>query len=285
MQRTLAAALLVALSGAAAIACSGVALVGEAGVVVGANEDNLKTDASMWATAATDSRYGAVYFGFHFVNLGGRTPGWYEMQGVNDRGLFYDLFSIPCGPHDTAIDPLAGGPQRRAPEAVERTMMETCSTVEEALAFLEAHDYARLVPCVQTLLVDRAGDAAVYTGEGNVFRKGPALVVTNFNLLHPERGDYPCERYSAASRLAAWDATATLDRAGQILRAARFIPEQGEIGGPRYAVACDLVRGIADVYTDGDFSRRARLDLAPLWQTGLERVLLADLELATCDLP
>jgi hypothetical protein len=284
MRRALLAAMFLAFVGAlAAQACSGVALAGPTGVVVGGNEDNNKTNPAVWATAASSGRYGAVYFGFYFVGLGGRAPGWYEMQGVNDQGLFYDLFSMPCGPGDELA--AASGDIRHTREAVECTMMATCATVEEALAFLHRRSYAELLPCVQVLVADRAGNAAVYTGDGDVFRNGPGLVVTNFNLVHPEFGEYPCVRYASASRLVTWDPTPTLDRVGQVLRAARYIPTPGEQGGPRYAVACDLVNGIADVYLDGDFSSRARLDLARLWVAGLERMPLVDLSFEPSLLP
>ncbi len=278
-------ALLALLAPLQAQACSGVALAGPTGSVVGGNEDNTKTDASMWAHAATDSTYGAVYFGFYFVGLGNRLPGWYEMQGVNDQGLFYDLFSMPCGPEDASVTPTSTGPERRISEAVERTLMETCATVEEALALLHARDYASILPCVQVLLADRAGHAAVYTGDGDVVKRGPGLVVTNFNLVRPALGSYPCERYAAATRLVSWDPSPTLDRVGQVLRAARYIPEPGETGGPRYAVACDLVNNVADVYLDGDFAQRAHLDLAPLFAEGLDRMLLTELTFAASGLP
>jgi len=39
------------------------------------------------------------------------------------------------------------------------------------------------------------------------------------------------------------------------------------------------------VYLDGDFTRRARLDLAALWSTGLERTLLAGLSFTPSGLP
>jgi hypothetical protein len=267
-------------------ACSGVVLVGDGAVVVGGNEDNIKNDASMWATAASDTTHGAVYFGFYFNMLGNRLGGWYEMQGVNDQGLYYDLFSVPCDPNQTqpqgAALPTLGG--RRPPEAIERTMMKTCATVPEALAFLRGRDYASILPCVQTLLVDREGNAAVYTGGRDIFRTTPSFVVTNFRLDAPAMGGWPCDRYDAASSMLAWSSSPTVDRAAQIMRAVRHVPMSAQDGGTRYSVVCDLVDGVADVYVDGDFTRRARLDLAGFWMEGHARMLLADLDFGPSDL-
>lgn len=73
MSRALGLALLiVTLALAAAEACTGVVLVGDGAVVVGGNEDNDKIDASIWATAASESGHGAVYFGFYFPQLANR---------------------------------------------------------------------------------------------------------------------------------------------------------------------------------------------------------------------
>ena len=280
------AALLGCLAALCVNACTGVALVRDGAVVGGGNEDNDLTDPAIWATAASDTAYGVVYFGFYFIGLGNRLPGWYEMQGVNDQGLFYDLFSMPCG-SDSPVSRGPGwlGPGYPMPEAVERTMMTTCATVEEALAFLQARDYSKIVPCVQVLLVDREGSAAVYTGDGDVFRTTPGFVVTNFNLVDPSLGEYPCPRYNIASRLIGYDASPTLDRVAQILRAARIQPSSPEDGGTRYSVVCDLANGIADVYVDGDFSSRAQLALAELWAQGRERVLLTELGFVPSGLP
>jgi hypothetical protein len=279
-------ALLACCAGVGIEACPGVALVGDGAVVAGGNEDNDKTDPAMWATAASGGRYGVAYFGFWFEGLGNRLPGWYEMQGVNDQGLFYDLFSMPCG-SDSPVSTGAGwlGLGYPPPEAVECTIMTTCATVEEALAFLHARNYTKIVPCVQVLLVDRAGNAAVYTGDGDVFRTGPGFVVTNFNLMNPSLGEYPCPRHIIASRLIGYDASPTLNRVGQILRAARIEPASPTDGGTRYSVVCDLVNGIADVYVDGDFTSRARLELTPLWTQGLKRMPLTELEFAPSKLP
>jgi hypothetical protein len=270
----------------AAGACTGVALVGDGAAVAGGNEDNDKTHPSMWATAATSTHYGVVYFGFWFVGLGNRMPGWYEMQGVNDQGLFYDLFSMPCTPgveRSTSAD--WRGPGYPMPEALECTMMATCATVSEALTFLHARAYASILPCVQVLLVDRTGAAAVYTGIGDVFRTRPEFIVTNFNLADPSLGEYPCPRYTLVSRLLGYDATPTLDRAAQLLRATRIESATPAGGGTRYSVVSDLVDGVADVYLDGDFSTRARLALKPLWAAGLERTALTDLTFTLSGLP
>ncbi|MEN6368667.1 MAG: hypothetical protein ABFD77_03095 [Thermotogota bacterium] len=97
------------------------------------------------------------------------------MQGINDRGLYFDLFSAPLrstpAPLQGSGNLPAGGSRQGA--AIEHGMMTTCATVPEALAFLRARDYAGNEPEVQVFVADRAGDAAVYTGKQDVFRTTP----------------------------------------------------------------------------------------------------------------
>jgi len=112
--------------------------------------------------------------------------------------------------------------------------------------------------------------------------------VANFWLDDPSLGDWPRESYAAASRMIQWNPSPTLDNAAVILRAARHIPAPGSSyaeGGTRYSVVCDLIGGVADIYLDGDFTQRARLDLAPLWASGFERRPLADLTFTPSGLP
>ncbi len=163
--------------------------------------------------------------------------------------------------------------------------MTECATASEALALLRAKNYAGNMPGTQVLLVDRAGNATVYTGRTDVFRTTPGVVVTNFWLDDPSLGGWPCDRYNTAKSMIAWDASPTLVRVAQILRATAVIPPPGVVGGTQYSVLCDLVAEIADVYVKADFTRRARLELAPLWANGADRIALAALAFVPAELP
>lgn len=277
MRTPFAAAILCLVASGAALGCTGVALVGDGAVVVGGNEDNDLLNPAMWATAASPERYGALYFGFLFVDaLANRRPAsWYEMQGINDQGLFFDLFSMPCTP--SVVQTSSYRWTSPSYVALEPEMMATCATVDEALAFLHARGYSSVMLCAQVLLADRTGDVAVYTGTGDVFRTGSGFAVTNFNLVHREYGEWPCWRYNVVTRMVGQDATPTLDRVGQMLKAARIVPQLADAGGTRYSVACDLVHGIVDIYSGWSFASRARLDIAPLCASGSPRVLLSSL--------
>jgi hypothetical protein len=279
MQRTLAVAVvLCAGASLAATACSGVVLFGDGKVVVGGNEDQVGmfTNPAMWATAATDQAYGAVFFGLWFTNLGDRQPGWYEMQGVNDHGLYFDLFATPCPPG--TLRPVQR-PYWWKPEPLEQLLLRRCATVKEALGFLSGKGYRWSVPCTQVLLVDRSGNTAVYTDTGTVFRNSATafFVVTNFDLATPALGDWPCPRYETLTTLVTANSNPTVDRAASLLAA---------VGDwALYSVVCDLSSDTVDVYFNTDFSLRARVDMRPLFAEGLSATPLAGLAFAPSGIP
>ncbi len=274
----LAAVFLLAVSPLVALGCSGVALFGDGVVVVGGNEDQEPAffdDQTMWALPASDSTHGAVFFGLWLTNLGDRQPGWYEMQGVNDQGLYFDLFATPCPPGN--LRPIQR-PVWWKPEPLEQVMLQRCATVKDAVGFLSGRGYRWSVPCTQVLLVDRAGSAAVYTDTGVVFRDPTSsfFVVTNFDLAMPSLGNWPCDRYDAITALLREDSTATVDRAGEVLSTVT--------AWTLYSVVCDLIGGTADVYFNKDFTARARLDLVPFFAGGLPVTSLSSLTYAPSNL-
>lgn len=271
---------LVAASRLAAEACTGVAIAQAGRVVVGGNEDWTRFDAHMWAEAATEDAYGAAYFGYQIRGeFGPRAPYWFEFQGVNDHGLYFDTFGAP-----TVTNPRwAGNPS--CPEHIEILMMRGCATVEDAIDLLSSYNLARYRRYNETLfrsnmqffLADRTGTAAVVDGEHVHWMEGGYMVTTNFRLSDPSLGGWPCFRYDLANRMLEASATATIDRVAEILEATQFRCSEGYASCTRYSPVCDLTGGILMLYFNGDFSRSVRLDVARLCAEGLERVAIEDL--------
>ena len=263
-----------------ALACTGVAIALDGRVVVGGNEDWTRFDAHIWAEAATEDAYGAVYFGYEIRGeFGPRAPYWFEFQGVNDHGLYFDTFGAP-----TAINPRwAGKPS--CPEHIEILMMRECATVEHAIDLLSSYNLARYRRYNETIfrsnmqffLADRTGTAAVVDGEHVHRIEGSYLVTTNFRLSDPSLGGWPCWRYDLANSMLAADALPTVDRVAEILDATQFRCSEGYASCTRYSVVCDLVRGEGYVYFSGNFDRSAKLDLAEFCRDGLERTPIEDL--------
>ncbi|MBN1272947.1 MAG: hypothetical protein JXB26_11825 [Candidatus Aminicenantes bacterium] len=174
--------------------CTGFTAFTSLGILVGNNEDYIDsyTDTVVRVRPADGSTYGCLLLGFNQQN--------FSMGGMNDQGLYFDMFTVPAfawAPDPNRLD---------YDGFLEGKMLEECATVQEAVAFLTAYNDPGMGSVYyQIFLVDRSGDAAVvnwWDGDYEVVRKSEIfLVVTNFFLLHPEYGSYPCWRHITASQM------------------------------------------------------------------------------------
>ena len=271
---------LIVASHLAAEACTGIAIADGERVVVGGNEDWTRFDSHVWTEAGTEDTYGAVYFGYEIRGeFGPRAPYWFEFQGVNDHGLYFDTFGAPT----VANAQWAGKPF--CPEHIEILMMRECATVEDAIDLLNSYDLKQYRHYNETIfrsnmqffLADCTGTAAVVDGEHVHWMEDGYMVTTNFRLSDPSLGGWPCFRYDQATRLLEEDATASITRVAEILDATQFPCADGYASCTRYSVVCDLTHGILALYFNGDFTRSAELDIARLCADGLDRTPIESL--------
>jgi len=264
------ALMLFVLGSASAWACTGVVIARDGHVVVGGNEDWLRPDAYLWAEPAAGRLHGVVYFGYEIRGEFGDhlAPYWYEFQGINSAGLFFDSFSAPCG-HLSDEDQLKPQYDGRLDGGIERLIMRWCSTVEEAVALITQYNRSFMM-CMQYLLVDRTGAAAVVEAGEVVWMEDDTFALTNFHLSDPSDGHWPCRRYDIAARLLAENSEPTIERVAWILNRAHTLSTQ-------YSVVCDLTGTLAYVYYLRDFRHPIVIDLETLWAEGSDRVPLSTL--------
>src|SRR4030042_1352386 len=93
-------------------------------VLVGNNEDWWNPKTRMWFVPAREGAFGFVYFGVD--NL-------FHQGGMNDRGLFFDANALP----QKKLPP--SGLPRFKGDLIDH-VMKTCSTVEEVVKAVAAHD-------------------------------------------------------------------------------------------------------------------------------------------------
>jgi len=270
MRITIAIAVLLALGSVPVAACTGVVIARDGHVIAGGNEDWFRPDSYYWAEAEAGRLHGVVYFGYEIRGEFGDhlPPYWYEFQGINSAGLFFDSFSAPCG-HLSDEDQLKPQYSGRLDGGIERQIMRWCSTVEEAVALITQYSRSFML-CMQYLLVDRTGTAAVVEAGEVVWMEGDTFALTNFHLSNPSDGHWPCRRYDIATWLLAENSEPTIERVAWILNRAHTLSTQ-------YSVVCDLTSTLAYVYYLRDFRHPIVIDLETLWAEGSERVALSSL--------
>ena len=195
MKRLVTISLTALLFTSSAFACTGIKARMAQGILVAANEDYNRTfqDIVTRIHPGSEDRYGYIGTGFQRHD--------YFMMGLNDRGLFLDMFTVPEH-YSYERDPN----KQDCNVFLEGQLLEECATVEEAIAFLEAYNHPSMATWpYQLFVVDASGESAVINyGDGDyevVRSQDDCQVVTNFYLLHPEFGYHPCWRYDTASQM------------------------------------------------------------------------------------
>ena len=119
--------------------------------------------------------------------------GWnnFAQGGINEKGLFFDAAVTPEQEKIKGY----GNPK----DNLGDNILANCSTVEEALIFLETEKIA--LNKSHMMFGDKTGRAVVVewvNGERNLhWIEDNKLIMTNYLLTEPEAGNFPCNRYES----------------------------------------------------------------------------------------
>ena len=210
---------------------------------------------------------GGVYLGYDDLSPEG---------GINEKGLAFDLNALPEAP----LNPHPELP--RASGVIER-ILQTCATVEEAIAVAKEYNWGSSLR-MQVLLADASGDAAVMSagpdGEITFTRKPDGddyLVSTNFNRANTDNGTYPCWRYEKATEMLERierEEDLTVDYFKSILDSVHV---EGAVGNTLYSNVFDLRNGLIYLYYWHQFDEVVVLNVAEELATTTQPMRLRDL--------
>ncbi|MBT8302774.1 MAG: penicillin acylase [Maribacter sp.] len=119
--------------------------------------------------------------------------GWenFAQGGINEKGLFFDAAVTPVQERIKGY----GNPKNNLGDK----MLANCSTVEEALMFLEKEKIA--LNKSHMMFGDKTGKAVVVEwveGERKLhWIEDNKLIMTNYLLTDPEAGNFPCYRHKS----------------------------------------------------------------------------------------
>jgi hypothetical protein len=245
------------------LACTVFSVARGGKVLVGNNEDApYSFPDKMWFVPAIDRAHGRICFGWYCFAQG----------GMNDQGLFMDWAVTPnAGKSKSDKPPFEGN-------IVER-VLANCATVEEAVALFQKYAYPG--NDAHFLIADRAGSSVVgewIDGQFKPVRKsGPYQLITNFLLNDPPRGNYPCRRYTTASKMLDNSGSITVQDCAAMLKAVSADWTDGDSrGGTKYSNVFDLANREVYVYYRRNFDKPIRVNLAKELRKGLREVDLKD---------
>ena len=152
-------------------------------VLVGSNEDYGNPVINVWFVPAAEGKHGRFLIGTEGVIQG----------GMNEYGLFYDSLTIP------SVE-VAGDERPFYVGMWPVHVLETCSTVTEALEFYRAHSFPGTWDG-KAFFGDASGDAVLIEGDAIVRKSGRFLASTNFLQSETEPDDITCGRFLTATTM------------------------------------------------------------------------------------
>jgi len=210
-------------------------------VLVGNNEDQGNPVVNVWFLPASESAYGRFLIGTEGIVQG----------GMNEHGLVYDSLSKPWVEVAADERPLHYG-------MWPLHVLETCRTIEEAIAFFEQHNF----PGVWgngAFFADATGDAAVFEGVAIARKSGPFFVATNFQQTEAEPHGITCERFLTATSMLEDAEAYTPELFREILDSVHAEYHDG--GGTVYSTLYDLHELTITCYLYYDYEHPVLFDL------------------------
>lgn len=169
--------------------------------------------------------------------------GWesFAQGGINEKGLFFDAAVTPEQEKITSY----GNPKNNLGDNI----LASCSTVEDALKFLETEKIA--LNKSHMMFGDKTGKAVIVEwvdGQRKLnWIKNNRLIMTNYLLTEPEAGNFPCYRYnSIEERISEMEKSGeeiNLLKVGNTFGQAVQPPsenEEGRVGGTIYTSFIDI---------------------------------------------
>lgn len=187
----------------------------------------------------------------------------YPCQGINDKGLFFDLFATP---RLAQLKPIS---KEKYKGQILFKILQECASVDEALAMLDKYDLEEFFYYKQMMIADKNGDSAIIEGDIIHRKNNSYQVVTNFHLSDPE----PCERYKIVNELIN-NTDISVSSFENILNSVK-VYEIEYLEATLFSYIIDQSSGELNLYLAGDFSNRVTLNIKDELEKGYRIVELA----------
>jgi len=216
-------------------------------VLFGNSQGGAADVALAWTIPPADGRHGGLFFGF---------SDGYALGGINDAGLCFGTTSVPS---PSATEQTGALPTSHPVDFCQAALRE-CASVDELEPWLYAHILAR-IDGEQFLFSDATGATLVVGVDpmGSVFidrKHTPFRVITNFSILAPWLGGYPCWRFQRATTdLQAIESGAVALSLGSVVDILQAVTPLNEPSEFAYSNVFDPVNGLVYLYSWHDFAR------------------------------
>jgi len=255
------------------LACTGFTASDDNSILVGNNEDlSLLAEPQLRIIPPSGNSYGRVVFyckwPFPF-----NTASYSAFGGLNDQGLFFDIYSTPT------LEPTNPLDKPTYNMDIFAYCIQTCATVDEVVDVFQSY-YIPYMDDIQGFFVDRTGNSVIIEGDEVIYKQGNYQVVTNYLQNHPELGGYPCWRYDTASSLIEDMDDLSVDYFRDICEAVQVedisIPD-AFILDTVYSNVCDLNELVMKIYFFHDYDNSIEIRIPEIFIDGYQNLNLANL--------
>jgi tetratricopeptide (TPR) repeat protein len=228
-------------------------------VLVGNNEDYSPTIKTfLWVRPAQENKNGYIFWGFEEK---------YPEGGMNDKGLFYDVASLP-----QKVD-LVRDPQKEDFEGyiVEKVLQE-CGSVDDVIKLVSKYNLIWYEKA-QIMVADKSGDYAIINASYIIHPNESEYVLTNYNLNDPANKDFKCWRRNTAYQLLNANPVSVESFTNILDKTAQRETDNGTV----YSQVCDLKNNIIYLYQRHDFTEVNKISLSLLLKKGRQDIEIKNL--------
>jgi predicted choloylglycine hydrolase len=249
------------------LACTGFTTSNDSIVLVGNNEDWRYPDSYIRIYPPSDSSYGRVIFDVNFP-LENSQNYYSAFGGMNDQGLFFDIYSHPNLVPINSSDK----PDFNAGE-IARYIMRVCSSVDEVVEEFNKYNL-EFMDDIQYFFVDRSGNSVIIEGDEIIYKEKNYQVVTNFLQSNPSHGWHPCWRFDTAVSMLENMTDFSVDYFRDICNATH---QEHYLYPTQYSNICDLNNGIIYLYHYYNYNNVIEIDIYEEFENGIQSIYLPSL--------
>ena len=225
-----------------ACACSMFTLTSD-GVVLFANNEDFTKPGVIWFVTASPGKYGRVNVGFDDD---------FAQGSMNERGLCFDAAVV-------AEVPWTPDPAKKPIDNLFELIMDTCGTVEEALALFEEYQ-CRHLASAQFMFADATGACAVVTSDPRggisiVRKESNHLLITGDRLAYC---GFRAPSFMLGERALKTTQAATPEQCAEVLD---VLHQTGKEVFTTYSNVFDLTNKRIHVWNLADYTERREFDL------------------------
>ncbi len=237
--------------------CSIFSIKGSKKTFLAGNEDWYQSNSSIKIVPGTIQDFGYIIFGVSaYIDS-------HPQIGFNEKGLGVDWATIP----QSSFKPDSKLKTLNIPLIPE--LMRRCESVKDVIEFVKRYNIPHFAR-EHLLVADRFGDSIVLEWNQDsvhaVLSDKNYQLITNFNILNPSTGWYPCSRFSAGEKIleSKREDLPTIEYITRILNA---MHSDGKFK-TLYSYIFDLQKKNIVLYNRSDFSTKSLLNLNDLFKKG-----------------